>query len=318
MSPEITITSEELRERVEDHLDRWIPDDVWNRAEPYARHKNEVNRQRHPEIDYYDNDYLVLLTADTVRETEFSDLTHALCGLTVARAQRKEKPMETTKERAARCDRATHARRSSSLPAYGSRTASITRRRRRAKRKALRAATLAAAVLLLGGISVAIFTTPAGSKQETDILPPTSTVGAYIPDTPAPATETVEPTEPAVRYPLTDAERDVVERVVMAEAGGESFEGQMLVSQCILNAAEKRGVDPSEAVVLYSYTKSRPDPTQRVKDAVAAVFDRGETVVDEPILYFYNPALVTSDFHESQIFVIEEGGHRFFAERSTR
>lgn len=210
--------------------------------------------------------------------------------------------METTKERAARCDRATHARRSSSLPAYGSRAASITRRRRRAKRKALRAATLAAAVLLLGGISVAIFTT----------------VGAYIPDTTAPAAETVEPTEPAVRYPLTDAERDVVERVVMAEAGGESFEGQMLVAQCILNAAEKRGVDPSEAVVLYSYTKSRPDPTQRVKDAVAAVFDRGETVVDEPILYFYNPALVTSDFHESQIFVIEEGGHRFFAERSTR
>lgn len=215
--------------------------------------------------------------------------------------------METTKERAARCDRATHARRSSSLPAYGSRTASITRRRRRAKRKALRAATLAAAVLLLGGISVAIFTTPTGSKQETNILPPTTTVGAYIPDTTAPAAETVEPTEPAV-----------VERVVMAEAGGESFEGQMLVAQCILNAAEKRGVDPSEAVVLYSYTKSRPDPTQRVKDAVAAVFDRGETVVDEPILYFYNPALVTSDFHESQIFVIEEGGHRFFAERSTR
>lgn len=196
--------------------------------------------------------------------------------------------METTKERAAHCDRATHARRSSSLPAYGSRTASITRRRRRAKRKALRAATLAAAVLLLGGISVAIFTTPA------------------------------EPAEPVLRYPLTDAERDVVERVVMAEAGGESFEGQMLVAQCILNAAEKRGVEPSEAVVLYSYSKSRPDPTQRVKDAVAAVFDRGETVVDEPILYFYNPALVTSDFHESQIFVIEEGGHRFFAERSTR
>ena len=29
MSPEITITSEELRESVEDRLDRWIPDDVW-------------------------------------------------------------------------------------------------------------------------------------------------------------------------------------------------------------------------------------------------------------------------------------------------
>ena len=51
------------------------------------------------------------------------------------------------------------------------------------------------------------------------------------PDTNAPAAETVEPTEPAVRYPLTDAERDVVERVVMAESGGESFEGQVLVAQ---------------------------------------------------------------------------------------
>ena len=98
MAPAITITSEELRERVEDRLDRWIPDDVWNRAEPYARHKNEVNRQRHPEIDYYDNDYLVLLTADTVRETEFSDLTHALCGLTVARLSERRNQWKPQKK----------------------------------------------------------------------------------------------------------------------------------------------------------------------------------------------------------------------------
>lgn len=225
--------------------------------------------------------------------------------------------MESTKERAARCDRATHARRSSSLPAYGSRTASITRRRRRAKRKALRAATLAAAVLLLGGISVAIFTTPAGSKQETNILPPTTTVGTYIPDTPAPAAETVEPTEPAVRYTLTDAERDVVERVVMAEAGGESFEGQMLVAQCILNACEKTGTQPSEVVVTFKYAPARPDPTDSVREAVAAVFDAGEFITDEPVMFFYNPAKVTSTWHESQTFVIEVGGHRFFAERSS-
>ena len=114
-------------------------------------------------------------------------------------------------------------------------------------------------------------------------------------------------------------QKELEQKVIDAEGRVAKREAVlMLVAQCILNAAEKRGVDPSEAVALYSYTKSRPDPTQRVKDAVAAVFDRGETVVDEPILYFYNPALVTSDFHESQIFVIEEGGHRFFAERSTR
>lgn len=118
-----------------------------------------------------------------------------------------------------------------------------------------------------------------------------------------------------VRFYLSASERDTVERVVMAESGGESFEGQMLVAQCILNAAEKEGVQPSEAVVIYSYTSNRPDPTQSVKDAVAAVFDRGEVAIDAPVMYFYNPALVTSDWHESQIFVAEVGGHRFFAER---
>ena len=101
----------------------------------------------------------------------------------------------------------------------------------------------------------------------------------------------------------------------MAESGGESFEGQMLVAQCILTPREG-GRAASEAVVIYSYTSNRPDPTQSVKDAVAAVFDRGEVAIDAPVMYFYNPALVTSDWHESQIFVAEVGGHRFFAERS--
>lgn len=35
MAPDITITSEELRERVEEHLGRWIPDSLWERSEPY-------------------------------------------------------------------------------------------------------------------------------------------------------------------------------------------------------------------------------------------------------------------------------------------
>lgn len=223
-----------------------------------------------------------------------------------------------TKERAARCDRATPAKRSSSLPAYGSRTASIARRRRRAKRKAQRAITLIAALLACGA-TVAIFASPTSKEPTADTLTPTGPTAIYIPDATLAPLETAAPdnTTLAPRFYLTDSERDTVERVVMGEAGGESFEGQMLIAQCILNAAEKRGIEPSEAVVVYSYTKARPAPTQSVKDAVAAVFDRGETVVDELILYFYNPALVRSDFHESQIFVIEEGGHRFFAERST-
>lgn len=78
-SAPITISSAALRERVEDYLGRWIPDSTWERSEPYARRKLDACRERDPEIDYYNNEYLVLLTADTVRETEFSDFTIADC-----------------------------------------------------------------------------------------------------------------------------------------------------------------------------------------------------------------------------------------------
>lgn len=221
--------------------------------------------------------------------------------------------MEATKERAARCNRATPARTSGSSPAHGSRTKSIAHRRRRAKTRIRQAAVLLTAAAVAAGIVMVISSVATEKPAISDAAAEQPTA---IVTTPAESAQTPDRAEPTVRFYLSTSERDTVERVVMAEAGGESFEGQMLVAQCILNAAEKEGVQPSEAVVIYSYTSSRPDPTQSVKDAVAAVFDRGEVAIDAPVMYFYNPALVTSDWHESQIFVAEVGGHRFFAERS--
>jgi len=138
----------------------------------------------------------------------------------------------------------------------------------------------------------------------------------------------VEPTEPeavaepttvlqstaSVRYALTAAERDEIERVVMAEAGAEPYVGQMAVAQCILNACEQEDKSPDEIAELYGYTDSRPEPSAEVKKAVAAVFDNGETATDAEILYFYAPALCTSSWHESQAYVCTIGGHRFFEE----
>lgn len=221
--------------------------------------------------------------------------------------------MEATKERAARCNRATPARTSGSSPAHGSRTKSIAHRRRRAKTRIRQAAVLLTAAAVAAGIVMVISSVATEKPAVSDAAAEQPTA---IVTTPAESAQTPDQAEPTVRFYLSTSERDTVERVVMAEAGGESFEGQMLVAQCILNAAEKEGVQPSEAVVIYSYTSSRPDPTQSVKDAVAAVFDRGEVAIDAPVMYFYNPALVTSDWHASQIFVAEVGGHRFFAERS--
>ena len=130
-----------------------------------------------------------------------------------------------------------------------------------------------------------------------------------------PETQKISRSADRPRYNLTDAERDLVERVVMAESGGESYKGQMLVAQCILNACEIDGIRPAKVVKKYVYAKARPEPSDSVKQAVSAVFDKGETVTDEPIVYFYAPALVNSEFHESQIFAIEEGGHKFFCRK---
>ena len=139
------------------------------------------------------------------------------------------------------------------------------------------------------------------------------TAWAVEPDEPE-RTETVLQSTATVRYELTAAERDTVERVVMAEAGAEPYEGQIAVAQCILNACERESKRPNEIVIEYQYTDKRPDPTDEVKAAVSAVFDYGETVTDAEILYFYAPALVKSEWHETQEYVMTIGGHRFFEE----
>lgn len=128
-------------------------------------------------------------------------------------------------------------------------------------------------------------------------------------------TQAKQPVKNKVIFNLTDYERWVVECMVMGESGGEPYEGQILIAQCILNACLKDDIQPSEVKTTYKYSGWKENPTKSVKKAVSAVFDLGEKIVDEPILYFYAPLLCKSKWHETQIFVIEFGGHRFFKEK---
>lgn len=114
---------------------------------------------------------------------------------------------------------------------------------------------------------------------------------------------------------LSEKERRVVECTVMGEAGAETYAGKMLVAQCIKNACEKDDLKPSEVIVRYKYSGWNDDPTEETKEAVKAVFDNGETVTEEKILYFYSPKHCRSKWHETQKYVLTEGGHRFFAEK---
>ena len=137
---------------------------------------------------------------------------------------------------------------------------------------------------------------------------------------PAPEPEPEAPTidlnatSPSKRYSLTPEERAIVEAVVAAESGYESFEGQVLVAQCILNSAEARGMRPDEIVLEpKQYATPNYELAHLVVDAVSAVFDDGYTVTDEPIRFFYAPKYCNSAWHENNLtYVLTEGGHKFF------
>lgn len=121
------------------------------------------------------------------------------------------------------------------------------------------------------------------------------------------------PEERANSYPLTDEEFYATCAVVMAECGGEPYEGQIAVAQCIRNACELDHTDPIYVLDHYGYTEPAETWTESVSRAVNAVFWLGETAVDEPIRYFYAPKLSEGRWHEQEKeFVCEIGGHRFF------
>jgi spore germination cell wall hydrolase CwlJ-like protein len=117
---------------------------------------------------------------------------------------------------------------------------------------------------------------------------------------------------PDKRYELTDEELYLVCGIVAHEAEIESYEGKMAVAQTILNNCERSNGRPADVAWMYA------DPwhtwSEETWQAVTAVFFEGQTVTDETILWFYAPSLCKSEWHESQRFVMEIGGHRFFAE----
>ena len=163
---------------------------------------------------------------------------------------------------------------------------------------------------------VVLFLAVQDKAQAAEVAPVKEAAVQYDPPpTPMPEVDVSEMESATPRYALTVSERDIVERVVMAEAGGEGFDGQRLVAQCILNTAEAMDLRPDEVVLAPNqYASPAKEASQEVEDAVSAVFDDGNMVTGEPIRWFYAPKYVYSAWHESKEFVLEHGGHRFFKE----
>lgn len=122
-------------------------------------------------------------------------------------------------------------------------------------------------------------------------------------------------------YSITDDDRYVIERIVAGEAGHEPLLGKMAVAQCILNAMEQDNLTASEVRKTYQYSgwmregfeTNYPEDWAEVQQAVWCVFDNGEKVTEENILWFYAPKYSKGSWHNTQKFVIGISNHRFYA-----
>lgn len=111
---------------------------------------------------------------------------------------------------------------------------------------------------------------------------------------------------------LTAAEREMIERVVAAEARGESFEGQAAVAEVIYNRCVNRGQSVEQVIwadkqFAYPYGG---EISRDTREAVAAVFDY-ELLNLDGAEYFHADYVTPSwadDFEE----VCHIGGHIFY------
>ena len=133
--------------------------------------------------------------------------------------------------------------------------------------------------------------------------------------------ELPEVTEPVVLdeiyWPLTDEERDLVERVVAAEARGESIEGQMAVAQVIMDRAATRNQSITKVCTAPAQFAEpyQGEISEKTRDAVSFVFDKGERPF-ELVTHFYAWNLIDPPhWTEDKEFVGRIGDHDFFADK---
>ena len=118
--------------------------------------------------------------------------------------------------------------------------------------------------------------------------------------------------ESPIDYSITEDDRETIEHIVEGEAGGESYEGKLWVATCLRNAMEKDKLSAEQVRLEYQYAGWSEKVSEDTKNAVKEVFVLGNKMHDS-VLWFYAPEWCNSEWHESQRFVAEIGGHRFFA-----
>ena len=113
---------------------------------------------------------------------------------------------------------------------------------------------------------------------------------------------------------LSDADRDLLERLCMGEFGSGGFVGASLIAQAVKNAICFDGFTSVSSVIKECRYTGRTDipANDACKQAVSYIFDENHDAVQHRIMYMYNPELVQSAFHESQNYILTYQSVRFF------
>lgn len=116
---------------------------------------------------------------------------------------------------------------------------------------------------------------------------------------------------------MTKAEKNLLARLVHAEAKGEPYAGKVAVADVVLNRVEDEGFPDTLNEVIYQ--KNAFEPVQNGSINQAADQESNEAVEEalennnenEDLLYFYNPETATSDWILTRQVVKTIGNHAF-------
>lgn len=125
-------------------------------------------------------------------------------------------------------------------------------------------------------------------------------------------TKIPEKQENAPESKITAAERELIERIVAAEARGESYEGQKAVATVIYNRCELWGRSVPD-VLLAKAQFAKPyngEISQSVRAAVADVFDNGNITL-EGVTHFHATSCAPY-WASSKTFAGQIGNHKFY------
>jgi N-acetylmuramoyl-L-alanine amidase len=125
-------------------------------------------------------------------------------------------------------------------------------------------------------------------------------------------------TEHTRKLGLSDAEIDLLARIVRAEAQSESFEGKVAVAGVVLNRVDSPKFPDTVKGVIYAPGQfqpvkngqiNKPADKESIKAVHTALANKGDAV--NGALFFYNPAIATNRWLDSRPTTVVIGNHVF-------